>query len=162
MDIVSSEITRLLNFYVYSYQRKHPNHSFTKEDLLSEARLAALIAVRTYKENKQAKLSTYIVSCVKNHFSNLARKEKSSRLIFCDPQDLPEVAIPDASDRYDLDKAMKEIITKDELGVFYHYVIEGMSLKEISEVKRIDVWKVHRSFTRIVQNYKSIVNSLKA
>ncbi|NBP16598.1 sigma-70 family RNA polymerase sigma factor [bacterium] len=162
MDIVSSEITRLLNFYVYSYRRKYPNHSLTRDDLLSEARLAALIAVRTYSKKKQAKLTTYIVACVKNHFLNLSRKERANRLIYCDPMELPEVAVLDPSYQYDAQEMLQKILNKDEMGVFYDYIVEGKTLKEISEAKRIDVWKVHRSFTRIVQNYKSIVKSLRA
>jgi len=161
MDIASSEITRLLNFYVYRYTRKFPNHSLTKDDLLSEARLAALFAVRTYSKKKQTKLTTYIFSCVRNHFINLSKKERANRLIYCDPQDLPEVAVRDPSHDYDAQEMLKKILNKDEMGVFYDYIIEGKTLKEISEDKRIEVWKVHRSFTRIVQNYKSIAKSLQ-
>ena len=41
------------------------------EDYMSEANIAALKAIRTYQEGKNAKLSTYISTCVKNRLADI-------------------------------------------------------------------------------------------
>jgi RNA polymerase sigma factor (sigma-70 family) len=41
------------------------------EDYMSEANIAALKAIRTYQGDKNAKLSTYISTCVKNRLADI-------------------------------------------------------------------------------------------
>jgi DNA-directed RNA polymerase specialized sigma subunit len=71
------------SFYRRNNLLRHINN--TREDLLSEARIAALIAIRRYDSSRKVKLNTYVGSCVKNRLKDLNREAYCSKRGIYDP-----------------------------------------------------------------------------
>jgi len=68
------DIDRAVRKITYSFYRRfdlsrHFNNTY--EDLLAEARIAAVIAIRKFDATKKVKLKTYVTSCVKNRLMDI-------------------------------------------------------------------------------------------
>jgi RNA polymerase sigma factor (sigma-70 family) len=163
MEIGSAELDRLLLSFVWGYQKKYGSSFYNKEDLYCEARLAAYLAIKNYKEKKNTKLKTYIITCIKNHFSNLARKQRTSKIIYLQPKDLLHFDIPKAENTYsdfDFHSTLHNLLSYEEFEIYQMYLVDGYTLQEIADLKGVEIWKAHRDFSRILQKYKSHVENL--
>jgi len=74
---------KLINYIADKYSTKiNPKlHVNDLEDFRSEAVIAAIKAIRSYKENKQQKLTTYIATCIRNRMADINRSVNSKNKI---------------------------------------------------------------------------------
>ena len=71
--VFPQDVDKVISFIARSY-RTLGRLVGDREDIESEARLAALIAIAKYDESKKIKLSTFVAACVHNHMKDLYRK----------------------------------------------------------------------------------------
>jgi DNA-directed RNA polymerase specialized sigma24 family protein len=101
------------------------------DDVKAEAMAAALKAVRTYRSQSRAKLSTHITSCVLNKIRDL-KKHESRRLV--DLEELEDEQHPDTGD-YFVDTVDTVIDIEQALTEFEKEIVERL----LDGYKKIDI-----------------------
>jgi len=110
------------------------------EDYVAEANIAALKAIRTYRSDKNAKLSTYISTCVRNRLGDIFkhyRRAKVPKIEFFEFLDmLPEVAVEPSS----------EIFTDDEQELMRELLKAGERRRALSILMKR--WQTEKNLTK--------------
>jgi len=155
------------SFYRRSNLLRHVNN--TREDLLSEAHLAALIAIRKYDSTRKVKLNTYVARCVKNRLIDLNRQAYCSKRADYEPCEemddiLASFSKPDALlGVIQLKMDTQKILSIEEYELF-SMILEGHTISDV--VKKFhgrnnDLTKnrageeIRQCFTRIWHKLKS-------
>ena len=96
---VLSEFDNLIFHNVRKHTREEDQSKTCNgfDDFLQEGRIAALKAIRTYSNNHNCKLSSYIVNCVRNKMTDLHRQTLTKRN---PPVDLLEEGIAELDTRF--------------------------------------------------------------
>lgn len=156
------ELDNLLWHLVHKFMRKQRNFSSqlnnTAEDLMSEAKLAALMAIRKYDAKKAAKIKTWIYVCVENHLRDLSDYERSKPSIdYVD--ELPDVA-EDYQDRVDFNITMKRLLRPEEYRLYEKMYVEGFSMREVVRLKMFKEREAQCLHHRISSRLASLEESL--
>ncbi|HKZ00299.1 MAG TPA: sigma-70 family RNA polymerase sigma factor [Rhabdochlamydiaceae bacterium] len=132
--------------------RFYETGAYTKEDLFSEARLAALIAIRKFKNEKKARLATFIYRAAMNHLINIYNKEKKRKQvetessIFCGTSDSAQKEI-------EFDLTIRSLFTEKERDVFEKLFVEDAPVSHIRG-RQIPAKKFDAHYSQIIKKYR--------
>lgn len=125
------------------------NHS--QEDLISEGRLAAWLAIEKFDSRKEVKLKTFVFKCVENRIKNI-QKFDSRRPNLLSNYDFEEESFDDF-DLIDLEISAQMILSSSEYDIFTKYRA-GFTFGEIADDIELSYTKVRRCFIRICQKLR--------
>jgi RNA polymerase sigma factor (sigma-70 family) len=128
------------------------NGKNTPDDYMSEARAAAVFAIRHYDKRKNDSLEAYVVECVKNRLIDLRRKDKNEDK---NSYDLPEGSVNEESNIH-FSLTMKQLLSPDEYGVFVQHFVEDRSASEIARGLKVHKRKVLACLDLICRKYELI------
>jgi len=119
---------------------------------MSEARAAAVLAIRKYDKLKNSSLDAYVVECVKNRLIDLRREDKNE----CDnSNELPDVVVNYEHDMH-FSLTMKQLLTAFEYRVYFDHFVEDKSASEIARGLGIHKRKVLSCLHLICRKYALI------
>jgi DNA-directed RNA polymerase specialized sigma subunit len=124
----------------------------TRDDYMSEARAAAVFAVRGYDRAKNSSLEAFIVECVKNRLIDLHRKGKTE----IKTEELGDEGFYESEHDLNFQLTMEQILTKDEYGIYHLHFVEDRSACEISRLLKIRKGDILACIHRIVSKYAKL------
>lgn len=138
---------------------KHLNS--TTEDLFSEARLAAIIAITKYDSTKQTKLSTWIYDCVQNHLLDIADKEcgrnEAAEFVELAPEEIEEIEDDSKrSENFEFIMSMKSILSAEEYALFMLHFVEDIPISVIVKNNVSSHKKARNLREAILGKYKTV------
>jgi len=148
-------IRKVTNEYVRRQDNDH-------DDILQEARIAAISAVITYKKNKECKLSWYITQVVRNRMVDLSRKRKRipSLKFFSDIDAQSDLALElDRATSFnpfncvEFDLSCRKLLSEEEYKTYREYYIYGYTYDEIVANTNANV-KMIKSNSKIKKDLK--------
>jgi len=163
----SPEIDRAINYIVNGFyskqQNKYNRHlNNTREDLLSEAHLAAVIAIRKYDAAKKCKIQHYIAACVRNHLTSLLRKsfaEKNPECLSSEMDSIPRS--PQHREDIILEAAANRLLTKKEYEIFSKIVVGDYTSADIvKEYKKENQTSESSARRRVRECFSHILQKL--
>jgi len=135
------------------YQFRHIKNQ-TSEDLLSEARLTAIIAIGNFKKEKQTKLTSYVYQCVKNRLMDLYRSESLRHSVIEYRDEVPdeECVVEDL----EFALLMRSLLTERENALFQKHYVEGFTKKELVASGFMKAKEIYACSARISLKYLAI------
>jgi len=127
----------------------------TSDDYMSEARAAAVLAIRKYDKLKNSSLDAYVVKCVKNRLIDLRREDRHEQEC---SDELPDVVVNCESDMH-FSLTMKQLLTPFEYRVYYDHFVEDRSVTEIAKRLEIHKRKVSACLSMVILKYSRIEDS---
>lgn len=151
----------LLAAYVHRYKAIHRDHVISYDDLMSEVKIAALLAVRSFREDKAAQLKSYVISCVKNRLANIYKSQeyRGDHNFYVEIME-DHCGLTDP-DEVDFELHMQKLLTSNEYLFYKLHFVHDYGLKEVSELLGWPRKEARKCFTLIVQKFVESDESLK-
>lgn len=142
----------------FSHMNSQRSYLNNRDDLMSEARIAAHKAVQDFKAEKRTKLTTYVYTYVKNRLLTLQESE-SAKPLYHESNKIPETAV-ECIDQLDHDLTMRSLLTMREYEAYHLIYVQGWSERSLIENGTYKERDIKCLCLRISHKFKSHVESL--
>lgn len=160
-------VTRMYPLAYYAAE-SYSGFGLEKADLIQEAMLGLISAVRTFDTQKSTRFKTYANSCISNHLSSVLRRQNQKKQI---PQEKltsidnlslkttvlsPEEQIIQKEQVSDMMRRLNQTLSDFEKQILIQY-LSGYSAAEIADTLGINVKRVSNALYRIRQKFHSLI-----
>lgn len=137
IEVTLKEFDNLIKIVTRKVIQKfnYEKHFDQYEDFISEARIAAWMAIKTYNKDKNAKLDTYITRCIKNRLYSINRKRNRKK----NPSILLSGDIAMLADNNNWEHphfTIQTLLNEKEIKIVEN-VINGESLKQLGSRREV-------------------------
>jgi DNA-directed RNA polymerase specialized sigma subunit len=141
-------------------QSRTKTHLNTEEDLFSEARIAAMVAITSYDLDKKTKLSTFVAECVTNRLRDIDRYERRRPSFDEIPEDLEGTGY-DTIEDMEFNMTMRSVLNDREYLVYFKIFVEDRSIRDISvgENKIMSKGEASQCLRLILQKFRFLEKS---
>lgn len=157
MDCIE-EYNGMLWYLVRKFTAK--DKTINEQDLMQEARIAAMVAISKYDSKKSASLKTFISRCVQNRLMDVCNR----KVLQASKEPLPFEILEENGGEYTLedvefDLTMRALLSSLEYKVYYKSFVEDKSERDIMREMSLTRHGVRRCLHHILRSYQSIVES---